>query len=202
LRFSFVVPHYDKSISDEVFLEGMESISKSTYKDFEVLIYHDGPVSRPLPDIDHLDLNYKFKQTKKRYNDWGHTLRDAGIKEAKGEYIIHFNPDNLLDPNVLEEMSKINHDIIICPIIMEGVCRVGNELFRTRNTEDRVILDGFPVARHNIDAMQLVMRRSMWLLYKGWYDKSEQSDGNMYQRFVSDNPGATKWCGNIIGVHR
>ena len=98
-KFSIIMPHYDGAITDELFIEGMDSIESQTFKDFEVLIYHDGPLSRPLPDLSKYTFDYKFRETKTRYNDWGHSLRDLGIKEATGEYIVHFNPDNILYEN-------------------------------------------------------------------------------------------------------
>lgn len=228
MRFSFVVPHYDKSISDEVFLEGMESISKSTYKDFEVLIYHDGPVSRPLPDIDHLGLDYTFKQTKKRYNNWGHSLRDIGIREAKGDFIVHFNPDNILSSHALEEMvytremyknisihDKLNlsnspkthedfkncYDVIVNPCIMEGTVRLPDgTLYRTKDPNHRLILDGFPVIPFNIDCMQLVASKKIWLEVGGWYDKSETSDGPICSKIY--NKYGAIYTQGIMGVHR
>lgn len=200
MRFSIIAPHYDQSISDETFLEGMTSLSKSTFKDFEVRIYHDGPVNRPLPDIDHLGLNYVFKQSKVRYNDWGHTLRDAGIREAKGDYIIHFNPDNLLYYDVLEEVAKFDDDIIICPVELEGTYRLGGIMKRTMDKNDRVLLDGFPAVQKNIDAFQLIMKTSLWIKEGGWYDKSEMSDGLMYQKFCSKYDA--RYCYKTIGLHR
>ena len=88
-KFSIIVPHYDGVISDETFIEGMDSILCSKYKNFEVLVYHDGPTSRPIPQsfksvYDYHKIDYKVKETKTRYNDWGHSLRDLGIREAKG----------------------------------------------------------------------------------------------------------------------
>ena len=194
------MPHYDQTISDHTFLEGMSSLSSSTFKDFEVLIYHDGPVSRPLPDIDHLGLNYKFKQTKKRYNNWGHTLRDVGIQEAQGEYIIHFNPDNLMYPTALHEISKLDDDIIICPVVLEGTIRRGPVLTRTGKEEDKVLLDGFPPLHQNIDAFQLVMKTSLWRREGGWYNKTEQGDGLMYQEFCRKY--TPRYCHATIGLHR
>lgn len=200
MKFSIIVPHYDGVISDKVLCQGLDSLSQSTFKDFEVLIYHDGPTSRPFPKIGGYNLNYKYKETKKRYNDWGHSLRDLGIKEASGEYIVHFNPDNLLYPNILKELSKMDDDAIICPVLLEGTVRTSMGMKRTRKEEDMVLLDGYPPVPQNIDAMQLVMKTNLWRKYGGWYNKSEQSDGHIYQWLCSRVP--VKYTHNIIGVHR
>jgi len=216
LKFSIIVPHYDGVISDEIFIEGMKSLDESTFRDFEVLIYHDGPVSRPIPDLSEFSFTYKYRETKTRYNDWGHSLRDLGIKEASGDYIIHFNPDNLLYPdamfNIHKSIVRLNElfggyvDIIICPIIMQGMVRVNSKealkvsLHRTYDNRDTLVMDGYPPMPLNIDCMQLVGKRSMWLSQGGWYNKEETSDGLIYQDLCNKHSYTT--CGNLIGEHR
>ena len=199
-RFSIIVPHYDGVISDEMFLEGMKSLSESTYKDFEVRIYHDGPTSRPLPDVDQFGFEYSFIETKTRYNDWGHSLRDLGIREAKGKYILHFNPNNILYPDVLEGISTLDDDIIICPIILEGTVRTNKGMLRTHNPQHKVLMDAYPPVHQNIDAMQLVMKTDLWRKFGGWYDKSEQADGLMYQQFCQK--ALARYSHHVIGLHR
>ncbi|HSE12604.1 MAG TPA: glycosyltransferase family A protein, partial [Rudaea sp.] len=105
-RFSIVVPHYDGSIADASLLRGLNSLAAQSLRDFEVLLLHDGPLSRPLPDLAKLNLpGLRFRATAQRHNDWGHSLRDAGIHEAAGDYVVHFNPDNVLYPNALEVLD-------------------------------------------------------------------------------------------------
>lgn len=219
-RFSIIAPHYDGVISDEMFIEGMDSIENSIFRDFEVLIYHDGPVNRPLPELSGYTFEHKFKATKTRYNDWGHSLRDLGIREAKGDYIIHFNPDNLLYPDALGAMDKCikslakysqgvvdgEVDIVICPIGMEGMIRVSriggleNKLFRTEEKDDVLLMDGIPPVYQNIDCMQLVGKRDMWLAVGGWHNKEETSDGLIYQDLCKKYSYTS--CGTVMGKHR
>jgi len=47
-----------------------------------------------------------------------------------------------------------------------------------------VILTGIPPVVQNIDCMQLVMKRQLWLTEGGWYDKRELGDAYMYQQFA------------------
>ena len=225
-KFSFIVPHYDGVITDEQFIEGMSSIAKSTYKHYEVRVYHDGPLSRPLPDLDQFGFEYSFRATKKRYNDWGHSLRDLGIREAEGEYIIHFNPDNILFRDALKgivevlafakeaKLHKLTNDLervfgvydncyelIVCPIILEGVIRYPNGgLTRTRVPEHKVILDGFPTIHHNVDCMQVVASKNAWLSIGGWHDKSQNSDGLLAQQL--HHKYKSLYSQRLIGIHR
>jgi hypothetical protein len=52
-----------------------------------------------------------------------------------------------------------------------------------KNPEWALLLTGNPPRMGYIDAMQLVMRRELWLAEGGWYDKSNCGDGLMYQKF-------------------
>lgn len=208
-KFSIIVPHYDGVISDELFLRGMNSLKSQTFKDFQVLIYHDGPTSRPIPEVDL--PNSKIIITKKRYNDWGHSLRHMGIMECEGEYVVHFNPDNILYDNALQELYKLseeevdkfspNNEILIFPILMIGMRYNGFSLIREKSKVDKqwLILTGVPTIKHNIDCMQLVMKTNTWRGFGGWKDKSEESDGIMYQKFVQ--VFGARYCNKILGEH-
>lgn len=211
MKFSVIVPHFDGSISDETFSRGIQCLLDQTYQDFEVLIYHDGPTSRPIPDIwKKLGDRAYLEVTKTRENNWGHSNRDRGIKRSRGDYILHFNPDNVLYNFALQEiLIESNKDyslptpnnIIIFPILMMGVQCNGKGIWRdVQNAKNKfMIYTGYPTAKYFIDAMQLVMKGNLWDKYNGWYDKSKESDGNMYPRFVYEN--GARYCCKILGEH-
>lgn len=193
--FSIVVPHYQGTINHRLFCRGIDSLVNQTFKDYEILCYHDGPLlDKRIP------LPIEIQPTSSRFNDWGHSLRDQGMRDAKGHYILHFNPDNLLYPNALELIHKEtlresrvfneegkcldNNDIIIFPVIMRGLQIAHKRLCRFDNDpEIYTIFTGVPVKQHNIDCMQLVMKRELWLTEGGWHDKSHDGDGIMYETF-------------------
>lgn len=225
-RYSIIVPHYDQSIDDATFIRGMYCLLNQIDQNFEVLIYHDGPISRPIPDIyKQFGDRCKLTITETRANDWGHSNRDRGIKEATGDWIVHFNPDNIVYHNLLSEISKIidssdaypkfthgvnkkripSTEIIIFPIYMVGHYKFGlTQLTAVRireNTNQKFIMTGDPCMLSNIDCMQLIMKRDLWLKYGGWYDKRSFGDGMMYERFVHEQNGA-KYCDQILGEHR
>ena len=84
---------------------------------------------------------------------------------------------------------------------MHGQTTDGMHLFRDKNSDKKLILTGYPPQTDFIDCMQLVMKRSKWDYYGGWYDKSFASDGAMYSRFVRENLGAI-YESEILGEHR
>src|SRR5215216_6374124 len=135
--FSIIVVHYQGTISREIFGRGIASLQAQTFTDYEILCYHDGPLldpdaPRPVP----------IRATPQRFNDFGHSLRDIGIREAAGDYIIQFNADNLLYPFALETIAKEirrpsrlfdeasgraldTDNIIVFPIVMKDIQQFG-----------------------------------------------------------------------------
>jgi hypothetical protein len=212
--FSIIAVHYQGSVPHDVFCRGIASIHAQTFTDYELLCLHDGPLLEP-----DLDLPCDVYGTETRANDWGHTLRHAGIGHAKGDYIVHFNVDNILYPNALEEIAReirrpprthypgaradadLNN-IIIFPIKAMGLQRIYGRyiLQQPRGQADCYeILTGNPPIAQNIDAMQLVMRRDLWIAEGGWRDKSRCSDGEMYPKFCEKY--GYRLVGPILGEH-
>ena len=216
-RFSIVIPHYDGSISDELLLRGLHSLATQTYRDFEILLYHDGPLTRPLPNLEWAKPHLRqVVVTEDRYNDWGHSLRDRGIREARGDFIVHFNPDNVLYPRALAQIDaasrapippvediglRENPDILIYAILMRGMQsngRVG--AWRNRaDTTKYLIYTGMPPILGAIDCMQVVIKRAIWLEIGGWYDKCEVSDGKMYSKLIKER--GARYISEVLGEH-
>jgi glycosyltransferase involved in cell wall biosynthesis len=250
--FTIVVPHYQwdgkAGIKHEDFMRGIKCLQDQTFTDYEVLVIHDGPA------VDTLLLSecpFKVKCLAVRYNNWGHSSRDVGIKMAKGEYIIHFNPDNILYPYALEEIANVINDtsldnvihnyitersgrqtergvwsdkwgsfyknrgcstikdIIIFPIWLIGVIGFGIRMLDIRKgipdipelSKIKHLMLGYPVLLNNIDCMQLVMKKSVWLKFGGWYDKTENADGIMYPRILEQYKGGCTHLYTPLGEH-
>ena len=195
--FSIIVVHYQGTIPHEIFLRGIRSLQAQTFDDYQILCYHDGPMVDPS-----VTFPISVTPTETRFNDWGHSLRDRGIRAASGDYIIHFNADNFLYPYALEELHRaINrpsyvfdnarramdtNDILIFPIKMMGMITFRGRSARIAELKDQyTIMTAHPPVFRNIDCMQLVMKRQLWLNEGGWYDKSQFSDGLMYEKFAA-----------------
>lgn len=228
--FSVIVVDYEGTVRRNDFLRIMQCLADQTCKDFEVLVYHDGPKSVPYQqEVDGFPIHdrTRFFVTEERENCWGHSNRDRGIRAAKGEWIIHTNADNILYPYAIEELkavatgqgaafqplpTKKNHVpkplrkwispkpkkpketllkcIIVFPIIRRGVTPLSQGLLNIRGRPEdfAIAFTGLPVKRLNIDAMQFVMRRELWLNEGGWYDMRTQGDGYMYEKFAKKYP--------------
>lgn len=199
-RFSIIMPHYQGSIDHDTFLRGVNSILNQTCKDFEIICIHDGPL------LTKEEFPVEVICTKKRYNDWGHSLRDWGIKKAKGEYIIHFNPDNVLYPDCLEVLSTYSDDVLVFAVKMMGMIAYVDEQGQEwkaypheRDYSIYTVITGNPVRFNNIDCMQLVAKRWVWHGIGGWKDKREVSDFILYEEIGLKHP--PKFISEVLGEH-
>jgi glycosyltransferase involved in cell wall biosynthesis len=197
--FSVIIPWYEPTVGRKALRECLKSVQAQRIP-IQQIVLHDGP---PLEDPI-LGVEYRAE----RANDWGHSLRDDGLIFATGEYIVHLNSDNILYPKSLKRLAKAiertgHQDIYILPIVLRGVATRGTganfELVRTNNPIHKVVFKGTPKPG-GIDAMQLIMKRELWLKYGGWYDKSENGDGIMYERFCKEHKPVM--LDILLGEHR
>ena len=192
-RFSIVVTYFQGTQPRDVFLRGMQCLQRQSFRNYEVLVYHDGPLSDP--DV---PSPFPIRATAERFNDWGHTLRDIGIREARGVYILHFNADNILYSNALETLEYYSRrpahlvqpdgraidtpEVMVFGIHKNGYQRHFRMWYKhPPGVKTSVILTGNPPERYNIDCLQMVISRRIWLEIGGWYDKQNESDGVIYQ---------------------
>ncbi len=243
--FTIIVADYEPSVPREIFRRKMECLASQTCKDFEVLVYHDGPKSSKYSDdVAGMEVHpaTHFNITAKRANDWGHSNRDHGIRAATGEWIIHSNADNVFYPVLIDRLKKAieskvsslvrrqkpivprsllkrvdkvfgtktmgqkfypatNHEILIYAVLMRGLVPAGFNYLRDRELAktQALLFGGIPVVHGQIDLMQFVMRRDLWLKYGGWYDRHEESDGRMYERFAKIH--AVTAIPEVLGEH-
>lgn len=202
--FTIIIPYYQGSTSDADFVRCLHSLNSQTQLSFEVLIYHDGYLNKPLSkeiteELRWLSKNaiggYKFEITPERFNDWGHSLRDKGINETKGKYIIHVNADNLLYPdclnyafNYLQEHKEPDGITMALKMVGMRARRISETkivIYNDKAGRDPtrwVTLKGI-LEHGSIDAMQLILKTKLWKNEGGWYDKREDGDGYMYRNF-------------------
>ncbi len=197
-RFSVILVHYQGATPHRELLRGVNSLFAQTFQDFELLAYHNGPlidtsVTMPVP----------FICSEVNQDDWGYGNRDRGMREATGEYIVHFNSDNVLYPDALEKISMAidrpprmlmgetrqpldTNNMIVFACWIRGFQRFFEQMVRfPKNPEMKVLLTGNPPREHHVDAMQAVIRREVWLAEGGWHDKSHSADGKMIQAIAA-----------------
>ena len=107
MKYSFIIPVYNRP--DEVD-ELLESLTKQTVKDFEVIVVEDGS-SEPCQDVVErysslLDVHYYSKS-----NSGPGQTRNYGAAHSQGEYLIVLDSDCILPEQYLEAVeAELNHE--------------------------------------------------------------------------------------------
>lgn len=215
-KFTIIIPHYDGAVGDDFLLRCFDCLRQQTLQDFEVLLFHDGPLSRPLPELPKVGVAVQLLVAEQRANDWGHSLRRKGIEIARGDYIVHLNPDNVLYPNALATLAEAiqrplepspsealaeNPRILVFAILMIGRVYSGRGgAWRDRRANHcAMILTGIPPVRTMIDCMQVVAHRDIWQAVGGWYDLRPESDGLIYEKMIAEH--GARYVPAILGEH-
>lgn len=184
-RFSIVATDYEPYVPRDKMLEGLKSISNQTFKDFELIIVHDGPKPTSSAEYSQAISNYRYIETQKHYGiydtdkfyggyGWGHHSRDLGIYIANGEYIVNFNIDNILYPNALGEIDleiqKTKSEIIIFPCVHHKL-KIN-------------YFSGLPPVMGKIDMLQYVASKKAWDSIGGWYRYDHSADGYLIEHLT------------------
>ena len=112
---SIIVPIYK---AEETLLRCLDSLKAQTFTDFEVLMVDDGSLDRCGEMIDaYAQKDSRFKAYHKE-NGGVSSARQYGIDHAQGEFTIHADPDDWVEPTMLEELygkaKEEDADMVIC----------------------------------------------------------------------------------------
>ena len=109
MTFSIITPVYN--CSNQV-REYLESLSKQTYKDFEVIIVEDGDKDRSDKVVqsfsDKLNIKYFYKE-----NTGVSFRRNYGITHCSGDYFIFFDSDCIIPNHYMELINnELSNDFV------------------------------------------------------------------------------------------
>lgn len=102
----FLIPTYDRKFP---LYSMLSSLAAQTDPDWIATILVDGgKVEQFRTDfISILNLpNIKIRYMERRFNDWGHSLRQIGKEESIADYIVMTGDDNYYTPNFVAELRK------------------------------------------------------------------------------------------------
>ena len=186
-KFTVIATDAENHVPRNKMKQGVDSLFKQNFKDFELLIIHDGPrVGSYDDELDNIPENTGFIYTDQHYGiygleefyagyGWGHHSRDLGLKMAQGEYILHFNIDNILYPQALQTISdkidKTKAEIVVF------ACK--HEKF------DIQYFSGIPPVMGKVDLLQCVASKKAWDSIGGWYRYDHSADGYLFQEMVA-----------------
>lgn len=101
-KYSIIIPVYNRP--DEL-KELLESLTRQTYKNFEVIVIEDGSFKKCEDEAScftsDLDIQYYYKE-----NSGQGFTRNFGFDKAKGDYFIVFDSDCIIPPDYLQKVEN------------------------------------------------------------------------------------------------
>ena len=96
----------------------VDSILAQTMEDFELLLIDDGSPDRSGEICDEYAAKDSRVRVFHKENGGVSSARALGVKEARGEYSIHVDPDDYIAVNMLEDMvvkvQELDCDVLMC----------------------------------------------------------------------------------------
>lgn len=107
MKVSIIMPVYN----GEEFLEkSIESVSKQTLDEIELICVDDGSTDNSLQILKDLQKKYDFIKILTQENQGSGKARNHGIDESRGEYIGFLDADDIfVDPDALERMYELGN---------------------------------------------------------------------------------------------
>ena len=96
----------------------VDSLLAQTFQDYEILLVDDGSPDRSGEICDEYARKDNRVRVFHKENGGVASARQCGMNNARGEYVIHADPDDWVEPNMLEELygkaKEENADVLIC----------------------------------------------------------------------------------------
>lgn len=117
---SVIVPVYK---AEKYLRKCVDSLLAQTFTDFELLLVDDGSPDRSGEICDGYAARDPRVRTFHKKNGGVSSARQCGIDNACGEYTIHADPDDWVEPDMLETLynkaKEEDADMVICDYILE-----------------------------------------------------------------------------------
>ena len=113
LRFSIIVPLYNKALYVR---RTLESIEAQTFRDYEVIVVDDGSTDNSLAVVKEFVERIDDRCIDDRWsilsqaNAGVAAARNNGVAKSKGEYVCFLDADDWWEPTYLEELDKLITD--------------------------------------------------------------------------------------------
>ena len=119
-KISVIVPVYKA----EAYLHRcVDSILAQTFQDFEVLLIDDGSPDRSGEICDEYARKDRRVRVFHKENGGVSSARQCGMDHAQGEYTIHADPDDWVEPDMLEDLyrkaKEEDADMVLCDYYTE-----------------------------------------------------------------------------------
>lgn len=198
IAITFTVVGYQYHFEWEVFIN---CLLLQTDPRWKCDIWHDGPDKDSESICQRYVREYPqyftYNETPERLNDWGHSMRDIGLKNAQTKYWSTQNADNYLMPTFVEytlEALEQGIDMVIFPCVHNYVN------VNPPKSPPYSVLRVAPKA-NRCDAGSLVIRTDL-AQQVGWNHRYNEADGAFINEVMSSRPRPkVVTLPNVLMVH-
>lgn len=178
MKYTVIIPAYNV----ENYINGaVNAVLSQTYKNIEIIIINDGSTDNTFRVISNYKNNKQVKIINQK-NQGVSSARNSGIKEATGDYIFFLDSDDLIEPNLFEEInfflneSEINIDMISFgyKIIKNGVVKeeMSSYEFNKKIIESRHFLNYYLTKKVQQHICSFVVKRELVLSKKIFFNEN------------------------------
>ncbi len=138
-KISIIVPVYK---AEKYLHRCVDSILAQTFTDFELLLIDDGSPDSSGEICDQYASVDSRVRVFHKPNGGVSSARQCGLDNAQGEYTIHADPDDWVEPDMLQELyaeaKRSNADMVICDYFQDynGTCKHCRQQIYTHYRED------------------------------------------------------------------
>lgn len=129
-KISIVMPGYNAM---PYLVETLNSIAKQVYKDYEIIYLDDNSDDNTDYIIEEFKSSLPIRYLKNYMHKGAANLRTEGLTQAKGDYIIFLDSDDLLEEEMLDEMVRTLEESDADIAIIEYDSFISSEGYRRNN---------------------------------------------------------------------
>ena len=174
-KFSIIIPAYNL---EKHIKRCVASVTKQSFKDFEVIIINDGSQDKTLEIIEKLALEDKRIKVIDKKNEGAASARNQGLKNVEGEYTTFVDGDDIIEERYLENISNIIEQTKT-DIVLMNIQRSEKEEFEKLQQKEEY----FTIKK--LEAMNKV-------LYQKELDSSVA--GKVYRKWIWENEKFPEGC--------
>lgn len=159
MKISIIVPVYNA----ELYLQRcLDSILSQSFTDFEVILVDDGSSDKSGGICDEYAQRDSRIRVFHKENGGVASARQMGMDEAKGEYVIHTDPDDWVEPKMIEmlynEAKAKEADVVICDFYINRPQKVYRVKQKPTNLDHLVVLSELFQQLHGSCCNKLIKR--------------------------------------------
>ena len=197
LTLDVVAVAYERTNEMRVFVQSWINQSADNWR---LTVIHDGPSTdfekAMQPLTQQMPKKIKYFCTESRFNDYGHSLRQIGIEQATGDYLLLTNADNYFVPKAMEILTTAmgDADVIVFDMVHSHHRPGGRDLPAYSYFETFY-------ARNAIDISAAIVR-TKFAQKVGFRDKGYAGDATYFEDVLQEcGPIAICKLPHILFVH-